>query len=80
MEGTLNNSGDQDAGNEDLYAEDIVSGFSRSSKKKKKVKKVKKYRVEPIMEDERQSDGNHDIDGPEKGVDSERSPFRDEAY
>lgn len=32
------------------------------------------------MEDERLSDGNHDIDGPEKGEESERSPFRDEAY
>jgi hypothetical protein len=41
---------------------------------------VKKNRVEPIMEDERLSDGNLDIDGPEKGEESERSPFRDEAY
>lgn len=32
------------------------------------------------MEDERLSDGNLDIDGPEKGEESERSPFRDEAY
>ena len=32
------------------------------------------------MEDERFSEGNQDIDGPEKGEESERSPFRDEAY
>jgi len=41
---------------------------------------VKKNRVEPIMEDERLSDDNQDIDGPDKGEESERSPFRDEAY